>query len=80
MTTRAKLFRTNRSQAVRLPKALAFPESVKEVEITRSGESLVVTPIKPTSSWEEYFKTGPFVTEDFLSERDQGTYDEREPL
>jgi antitoxin VapB len=33
--TRTKLFRSNRSQAVRLPKSLAFPDSVKEMSIER---------------------------------------------
>jgi virulence-associated protein VagC len=29
---RAKLFTSNRSQAVRLPKAVAFPKNVRELE------------------------------------------------
>jgi len=31
--TRTTVFRSNRSQAVRLPKNVAFPESVREVAI-----------------------------------------------
>ena len=34
---RTKLFKSNRSQAVRLPKEIAFPEGVKEVTIIRDG-------------------------------------------
>ena len=78
MTARAKLFKSNRSQAVRLPKAVAFPDGVKEVEITRSGESLVLTPV--TTSWADYFKKGPFLTEDFDVGRDDWAFEEREPL
>ena len=40
--TRTKLFRSNRSQAVRLPKNLTFPESVKEVSIVREGKRPVI--------------------------------------
>ena len=36
--TRTKLFRSNRSQAVRLPKDVAFPEGVEEVTILRDGK------------------------------------------
>lgn len=42
--TRAKLFRTNGSQAVRLPKSPEFPDSVKEVSIVRDGKRLVIAP------------------------------------
>jgi antitoxin VapB len=53
--TQSTVFKTNKTQAVRLPKALAFPDSVKKVKITQQGESLVITPIK--TSWEEFVKT-----------------------
>ena len=32
------IFQTNRSQAVRLPKDVAFPDSVKQVRIIRDGK------------------------------------------
>jgi antitoxin VapB len=35
--TRTTLFLTNRSQAVRLPKDVAFPLGVREVSILRDG-------------------------------------------
>ena len=41
---RTKLFRSNRSQAVRLPKEVAFPESVKDVTILREGARRVIVP------------------------------------
>ena len=34
---RSVVFASNRSQAVRLPKAVAFPEAVYQVEIIRFG-------------------------------------------
>ena len=41
---RTKLFRSNRSQAVRLPKEVAFPEGVKDVTILREGARRVMRP------------------------------------
>ena len=60
--TQSTVFKTNKTQAVRLPKALAFPDSVKKVNITQQGDSLVITPIK--TSWEE-FMNSPGIGDDF---------------
>jgi antitoxin VapB len=75
---RSKLFVTNRSQAVRLPKAVAFPENVKEVEIIKTGNSLVITPVG--KSWADFFRHGPKVSDDFMEERIDPSPEEREPL
>ena len=75
---RSTVFLSNRSQAVRLPKALAFPEGVHQVEIIRLGNSRLITPVG--RRWDEFFVNGPQVSEDFLSERDQPSAQEREPL
>jgi antitoxin VapB len=53
--TQSTVFKTNKTQAVRLPKALAFPDSVKKVNITQQGDSLVITPIR--TSWVEFMKS-----------------------
>lgn len=37
-----KCFKSNRSQAVRLPKDIAFPESVKDVEIIAVGNKRII--------------------------------------
>lgn len=67
--SQSTVFKTNKTQAVRLPKAVAFPDHVKKVEITKQGDALLITPIK--SSWDEFFST-PGVDEDFLKDRNQG--------
>ena len=41
---RATIFTSNRSQAVRLPKALAFPEGVKDLRVIREGVGLLLVP------------------------------------
>ena len=75
---RSTVFVSNRSQAVRLPKALAFPQGVHQVEIIRLGNSRLITPVG--RRWDEFFANGTQVSEDFMSERDQPSAQEREPL
>ena len=76
--TRSTVFTTNRSQAVRLPKAVAFPEGVHEVEIVKLGHARLVTPVG--RRWDDFFLNGPSVSDDFMSERTQPPLEEREPL
>ena len=45
MATTTTIFHSNKTQAVRLPKAVAFPEGVKEVEIIVVGASRIVSPV-----------------------------------
>ena len=76
--TRSTVFTSNRSQAVRLPKAVAFPDEVHQVEIIRLGNSRLITPVG--RRWDEFFVNGPRVSEDFMNERDQPPLQEREPI
>jgi antitoxin VapB len=76
--TRSTVFTTNRSQAVRLPKAVAFPENVHQVDIVKIGHSRLVSPVG--RRWDDLFTTGPRASEDFMSERGQPPAEEREPL
>ena len=74
--TSSTVFTSNRSQAVRLPKAVAFPEDVHQVDILKIGRSRVIVP--QGRRWHDLFLNGPRVTEDFLSEREQPAAEERE--
>ena len=78
MVATTKLFMTNRSQAVRLPKELAFPPEVTEVEIVRQGSGVLIVP--KGKSWDDYFDRGTRASDDFMVERIQPPADEREPL
>lgn len=49
---RTKLFKSNRSQAVRLPKEVAFPEGVKDVTIVRVGAKRVILPANAV--WDDF--------------------------
>jgi antitoxin VapB len=44
MATSTKLFLNNTTQAVRLPKDVAFPDGVTEVEIRIVGEARLIVP------------------------------------
>jgi antitoxin VapB len=68
------VFKLNRSQAVRIPKDLAFPANVKKVRIRRVGEDLVISPV--VGSWAEFFALGP--SPDFPERFPQGEYEVRE--
>ncbi len=65
MTTKAKLFINGRSQAVRIPKDLAFA-GVDAVHIEKRGSSLVLTPAR--STWESLAELPP-AADDFMQLR-----------
>lgn len=75
---RSTVFKTNRSQAVRLPKAVAFPEGVREVEVIQVGDSRVITPVG--RRWSDWFLHGTPASDDFMTERDDPPPEEREPF
>ena len=70
--TRTTVFRSNRSQAVRLPKDVAFPEGVREVTILRDGARRVIAPADRT--WDDFF-AAPGIA---IGEREQPALQERE--
>jgi antitoxin VapB len=69
------VFKSNRSQAVRLPKACALPEDVTRVDVIVLGRSRLLVPAG--ESWDNWFD-GPSVTPDFMSDRDQPGEQHRE--
>jgi antitoxin VapB len=70
-----KLFKSNTTQAVRLPRGVAFADDVTEVEIVVVGDARVVTPVG--RRWDYYFNHGLAVTEDFMEDRGQPAEQER---
>jgi antitoxin VapB len=72
--TRTTLFQSNRSQAVRLPKDVAFPDGVRTVVVLRDGKRRVIAPAD--AAWDDFFdapgvdlgareQPGPQAREDF---------------
>ncbi|MEE9423303.1 MAG: type II toxin-antitoxin system VapB family antitoxin [Gammaproteobacteria bacterium] len=62
---KAKIFMNGRSQAVRLPKEFRF--EADEVYITKRGENIIISAIKPT--WDEFFDSKSAFDDDFLKDR-----------
>jgi antitoxin VapB len=69
------VFKSNRSQAVRLPKAVALPPGVTRVDIIAVGSTRILMPAG--ESWDSWF-AGESVTCDFMAERDQPADQARE--
>ena len=69
------LFKSNRSQAVRLPKAVALPDDVKQVEIVALGRTRIITPAG--EAWDSWFD-GESVSPDFMGAREQSGEQNRE--
>ena len=69
------VFQSNRSQAVRLPKAVALPDDVKRVDVVALGRTRIITPAG--ESWDSWFDAEN-VTADFMVEREQPADQERE--
>ncbi len=76
MNAQTTIFKSNRSQAVRIPKEMAFPEGVKKVVVRRVGQSLVITPAE--ALWDDFFDLPG--CPDFPDRPPQGELQEREPF
>lgn len=72
---RTTVFKSNCSQAVRLPKAVALPETVKRVDVVAVGRTRIISPAG--EAWDDWFD-GPGVTVDFMVNRDQPAVQDRE--
>jgi len=73
----ATIFKNNKNQAVRIPKALEFPESVKKVRIISIGNARLIAP--SDTSWDSWFD-GESIATDFMDKREQPLDQEREAL
>jgi antitoxin VapB len=78
VTTTTRLFQSNRTQAVRLPKAVAFPDDVEQVEVLVIGEARLIVP--QGRRWSTYFAEGPFAASDFMTDRAQPEQQQRPGL
>lgn len=72
-----RIFKSNKSQAVRLPKPVALPEGIEEVDVVAVGQNRIISPAG--SGWDEWFDNDS-VTKDFMEKRSQPPNQEREAL
>jgi antitoxin VapB len=63
---------------VRLPQDLKFPEAVKEVQVQRQGDSILLSPVR--ADWASFFALDVKIPDDFLSERGDSPPQTRDPL
>lgn len=79
MTT-STVFTNNRTQAVRLPSELRFPEGVKKVKVRAVGRDRIISPI--TDTWNSFFASDSDLqaTEDFMETRATQEQSAREAL
>jgi len=75
--SQSTVFKNNKSQAIRLPKPVALPDSVKKVDIIKLGRARLITPAG--ESWDVWFD-GEGVSDDFMPEREQPDHQERDSL
>ncbi len=68
--SRSIVVKSKRNQAVRVPRAIASPEDVRQID--------AIPPVG--RSWSDFFLNGPRVSEDFMTDREQALPEEREPL
>ncbi len=74
--TLSTVFINNRTQAVRLPVEMRFPDSVKKVEVRIVGQERVIAPAY--AAWDSFFLNAPQATEDFMATRADQSQPERE--
>lgn len=75
MTT-TTVFINNRTQAVRLPAEVRFPESTKRVDVRVLGNERIIAPVDQV--WDSFFLNSPLPSDDFLPERASQGQGERE--
>ncbi len=76
-TSHTTVFKSNKTQAIRLTKAVALPDSITKVDIVAIGNTRIITPAG--ESWDQWFD-GHGVSDDFMNCRDQPLDQQRETL
>lgn len=76
--TVSTIFTNNRTQAVRLPAELRYPDSVKKVEVRAVGQERIIAPAE--RAWDSFFLAENGASDDFMTERAAQTQTEREAL
>lgn len=72
------VFTNNRTQAVRLPADVRFPDTVKKVDVRVRGQERIISPAG--TAWDSFFLQGPQPGDDFMNERADQHQGDREPF
>lgn len=74
--SQGSIYMSNRTQNVRLPADVRFPETVKSVTVRVVGNDRILSPVENT--WDSFFLDSSPVSDDFLTERAEQYQSERE--
>ncbi len=74
--SQGSIYMSNRTQNVRLPADVRFPETVKSVTVRVVGNDRILSPVENT--WDSFFLGSVSVSDDFLTERAEQYQSERE--
>lgn len=74
--SQGSIYMSNRTQNVRLPADVRFPETVKSVTVRVVGNDRILSPVENT--WDSFFLGSTAVSDDFLTERAEQYQSERE--
>jgi antitoxin VapB len=66
LTAQVAVFKNRQNQAIRIPKAMSYPEDITELEATRVGNVITLRPSR--KSWASFAEL-PLADDDFLAER-----------
>lgn len=70
------VFTSNRTQNVRIPADVRFPDDVKNVIVRAVGKERILVPVE--NAWDSFFLEGSGVSDDFMNERASQEQAERE--
>ncbi len=76
--TISTVFTNNRTQAVRLPADVRFPDTIKKVEVRAIGMERIIAPADQV--WDSFFLGETTVSDDFMVERASQEQPERQSL
>ncbi len=74
---RSTVFKSGRSDAVRIPAGVRLKPGTKAVYIRKDGNSLIITPVE--NQWDAFFNMQK-LGDDFMPDREQGEFTEREQV
>lgn len=74
--SRGTVFISNRTQNVRIPADVRFPDNVKNVTVRAVGKDRIISPVE--NAWDSFFLSGEAVSDDFITERASQEQTDRE--
>lgn len=72
------VFTSNRTQNVRIPADVRFPDNVKNVTVRAIGKERILSPVE--NAWDSFFLSEQTVSDDFMNERASQEQPDREPF